>query len=444
MMVINKISYCCGKNDIELTQFGAIPNDELDDTQYVEKALLYCQSRKINSLKISGGVYNISSIFIDEGIKIYSNDNSSFKRLANQDKWSRMFTTYINGKYMSKNLTIQFEGLRFDGNYLEQGNFSNHELEHQAIIFISGDISKKSQIKVSVKNCRFSNSAGDGIHLHQNVNASIEYCNFKNLFRGAVTMTGGNSDILLKNLKVERGEIISGIDVEYDSPGDNNDQSIRIVAKNLNVDGDFDIGLMEGCFKGDNIICLSPPLNFFASNAKISINNSKFYGGEIEDCRIIYPHNVSFNKCNFYLSPNLENDNVVGNFVVLFNSSDKTMYGGLLKFENCNFYCDEISTNKYKKYAIRTYSDVAERNNRLIITKCKFYNYSIGVLGATGGSFFLSKNYFDCEEAYRLDSQINSLENYNLSVEVSNNKFSSNGKRKFINKHKNNKIKESE
>lgn len=426
---------------IDIREFGAIPNDELDDTDAIIKAISYSYKTKGSKVKFAGGNYIISSIHIKHGVYIYSDDKSKLTRAKRMDKWSRMFTTYLNGTYINqKSNEIYFDGLTFDGNINHQGEYKNFELEHQAIIFISGNIDNEKRIKVSIRNCRFYNGVGDGIHLHQNVQASIKNCLFKNLFRGGVTITGGNTDVVMTNLKIEKSENLTGIDIEYDSPGYKNSRKIIVKVDGLDIDGDLDIGLVEGKFIGKNITCHSAPLNFFAPSASIQISNSFFYGGILESCRIVYPHNVVFENCIFNMDFETNKKEEIGNFVVLHNTGDRISMNNSLVFNNCKFKNISNKNLKQRVIAIKVYSDKSLRNNKIILKNCSFVNYTIGLFASIGGNFYLNNNYFDCDEAFHIDSQINENEEYNFNVFLKKSKFGKRSNATYINKHPKNTV----
>lgn len=141
------------------------------------------------------------------------------KRLPYLSKYSRLLT--IAG--VNSPTGVKLFNITFDGNISKQGDYSNYKLEQQHLVFISGKRNRKGRTKVTIENCTFINSAGDGVTAFVNSDVAILNSKAKDIYRGAFVCNGGNSIIKINNFKILKGDIInnSGIDFEVIEAGNN-------------------------------------------------------------------------------------------------------------------------------------------------------------------------------------------------------------------------------
>jgi len=124
--------------------------------------------------------------------------------------WNRVFNVvWTEANVNSPLMTIS--NLDFDGNSANQGWLGGHDLEHQASILCHGIF---GTLNVKVANCNFKNAVADGIYVYHNTNADIRDCTFTDIYRGAVGLTGNNSNVIINNVKCFTNKVVTGIDIE--------------------------------------------------------------------------------------------------------------------------------------------------------------------------------------------------------------------------------------
>ena len=292
----------CG--DICVTHFGAIPDDGQDDTEAIQAAVDATIDLGGGTVRFPAGIYDVSSIDVAPGLTL-EGTGAVLKKLDMQSKWARTFTTQRHsheGPTDSAPLIVR--GLAFDGNRLNQGPYRNWEMEQQHSIFLTA--SGPGRLVASVEDCHFRDGVADGITVFTNVEVSIEGCSATDVFRGAVTVNGGNTEVHISGLRAGGVEHPSGIDIEISSRNFGYDGSLRtrITADGLLLEGDFDVGLRDGStFLGNNIHSYPGPFHLYGEDSTIRISNSVFGVGPQPGSRVVMPQDVTFSNCSFISVP---------------------------------------------------------------------------------------------------------------------------------------------
>ena len=127
-----------------------------------------------------------------------------------------------------------------------KGKYESWELEHQAFIFLSADKKSKGRLRAVVEDCSFRNGVGDGVHVHINADATIKRIYAEDVFRGAISVTGGNSIVFAENIEARGSKHVTGVDVEVDGLGYGDIYHVDVTMKNILLEGDCDIAVKRG------------------------------------------------------------------------------------------------------------------------------------------------------------------------------------------------------
>ncbi len=363
-------------NEVNLSSLSHLQNKDI--TKEIQTVLDFYTGKGVKSFSFPEGKYFVETINVRPGMALRGNE-TTLTRIPNQPKFSRMFTTskFKHSGDLDTSESLSFQGFTLDGNLKSQGEYKKYQLEQQALIFLSADNKKSGKQKVIIRDCKFLNNAGDGIHVYTNVDVEIYNCEAVNVFRGGITITGGHSKIRVKAFKAYGDLHATGIDIEVDGKGFNDTYEVDIVMENVDLQGDCDIGIRKGTFIGKNIICHNAPYHFLATNGEISIYDSHFVGGSLKESVIKFPKNVKFENCTFSIKDTKFKENFGANIYWTTNS-----YSGSnqqLTFKNCEFKLLSENKSKNNTYGIFTRADMRERNNILNIIDCTFsgpWNYS--------------------------------------------------------------------
>jgi|GEM_PF-3546052 len=296
--------------------FGAVGNGVADDTAAIQLAVDTLDADGGGVLHFPAGNYLVTSVTIHENITYVGYDAALIRpsgdyleSLGFDLHWVRTFTTYSNfgdpmaatGYTVGDSGPLIIQGLRFDGNSHQQGDYDAWELEHAALIFLSVDAAQENRLQVFIEDVEMEDGVGDGIHAVKNLDITVDACTATNVFRGGFTLTGGHSIAKVSNFTTSGDRDDTGIDIEVDAAGYEGDLSVEVSFDNLNLlDGDFDIGLKPGSTVTVTNSYADAPFNLFAPKSNVVFRNSTIKVGAADGKfnRIICPGDVLFDSCN--------------------------------------------------------------------------------------------------------------------------------------------------
>ena len=286
---------------------GATGNGGTDDTDAIQRASDKVRRAGGGTVLFPAGTYLISNtVHIYPGVTYEGTGNPVIQAKADYPKDTRMFTTESFpwvGTTDSPYLIVR--GLTFDGNSSRQGAYKNYENEHSFLLYLTGNPTQPGRLRALVENTTVRNGVADGISVFVNADVQIRNVRGDNLFRGAVTMTGGYSKLDVNGLTTTGDIDRTGIDIETDGRGYGATLRNESTWRNLDLDGDLDFQVYDGStVTADNIHMRSGPIFIGAMDSTITINNSTLAVGMADSYlnRIVAPHNVTFNNTTFTMT----------------------------------------------------------------------------------------------------------------------------------------------
>ena len=261
---------------------------------------------------------------------------------------------------------------------------------------VSGSKLQPGRVRVKVDNCEFYDCVADAVSIHYNVDAIVSDCIFRDCFRGAVTVTGGNTTVQLNNLNIGGGAHWTGIDLEPDSNGYGSTARVDLQINNLITDGDFDVALRDGGkLQANNIICgdgfgvsVAGGSHALLTNCSLALGRNKSVG----NAALVNGSKggtIRFSNCHFGLTPSVADGKVTGHHCMKarwYRARD-----GHISFSDCTFDTgiegdgDRLEEGDYARHLYGT-TDAPENNNRVTISNCEFLNYSnIAIKNQYGG-----------------------------------------------------------
>ena len=292
-------------NLYSVSDFGALGDGVTDDTDAIQDAVVALEEAGGGVLLFPEGTYVVTEVEIYPGIA-YVGYQATMRRPARKilekqgldPKQVRTFnTTYAPylGKEDSQPLIIQ--GLSFDGNRPEQGEYQQWELEQAALIFLSADASQPGRLRAFVEDCRLIDGVGDGIHARQNLDIAVDNCEAIDVFRGGFTLTGGNTTATVTRLTTSGDTDPGGIDIETDTAGYGENWAVDVTLDSLHlIDGDLDIGLKPGSTVNASNVVADAPFYVYGLDSTIRFTDSIISVGAYDEKlnRIVCPGNLSF------------------------------------------------------------------------------------------------------------------------------------------------------
>jgi hypothetical protein len=391
---------------VNVRDFGALGDGTTNDTAAVQAAVDAAVAAGGGTVFFPPGTYMVTSVNVQEGIRLLGTAGSIIKRPASQPNGTRTFTTQ-NRKWNNAldSVPLVFENLILDGNRANQGAYNAYQLEQSHLVFLQGNSANAGRLRVIVKGCTLKEGVADGVSVYNNVDLTISDCFFDNLFRGGLVVTGGWSKVRGTNLRMMGDVEPTGLDFEVDGPGYGGSLRVDVELSNVDCAGDFDFAVKDG-----SVVFLSEiqshaaPFNFYALDSTVRVQDSRFTVGVFSGSanRIVNPTDVKFTNVEFVVSEAGEpGDQTYAAAHVYWNVSSSTT-GQRLEFDNCVFRTDSTIEAGDTVYGIYTEPDMYENDNRLIVRGGEFRaGLDIGIDLHQGGNLYLFNPMFDSATAVR-------------------------------------------
>lgn len=322
--------------------FGAIGDGEADDTEAIQECFDYAYENGF-CVDFTKGTYIAYGLKLNAGVSVNGNGAvlkkpnlaaEPYNKTVSEMKWIRLLEVTYNGDTDSKLTTIR--NLEFDGNCWEMWSVEDGYAQEQAsLLILSGTHTTAGRLNVLVENCIFRDNPSDGVHVVENVNATINNCKSYDCFRGGLVITGGYTNVNVDGFEFNSDKVNDGIDIEVDSVGYNNSKEYIVNLKNIIIDKDLDIGVLStGCVNIDNLIMRKGGYIIICSgdlaikNARLLIDEENYTGNSSNMIYICKNANIHF-------------DNVVFDGQGSDNAACRTIYYDHVKsntvFNGCRF-----------------------------------------------------------------------------------------------------------
>jgi hypothetical protein len=125
---------------LDVRKYGAKGDGEADDTAAIQAAI-DAAGRDGGTLVFPPGTYLVTSVGLRAGVR-YSGYGATIRRPPRQGKWVRTFDAGKPGYAYSgdeDSPPLVIEGLTFDGNRAEQGDYEQYQLEQAHLLFLAAD-----------------------------------------------------------------------------------------------------------------------------------------------------------------------------------------------------------------------------------------------------------------------------------------------------------------
>ena len=281
--------------------YGAYGDGVHDDSTAIQKAI---NSGKV--VEFAPKTYICYSLTVDRPTVLHGNgatlkrpelDIAPYNLTVAEMKWIR--TADITENCIITNMV-------FDNNCFTMWQPSDGYAQEQSCSLLVRNTAKV--IELVIDKCEFKNSAGDGLHIVDNVNANITNCRSIDCFRGGLTSTGYGSEINVDNWisEVHTAGVNDGFDVEVDSASSVYPEKYILNMNNVTLDYDLDIMVpKKGVANLNNITMRSfdeTNIGGFVLGARaggvLNISNSKLRSGKTPSVQIyIQEGNVNFVNC---------------------------------------------------------------------------------------------------------------------------------------------------
>ena len=393
---------------IDVREFGATGDGSTDDTDSIQAACNWAMANGGGVVWFPTGTYIVTQIDVQAGMTLEGDGGAVLKKKASQPTSTRTFTTqnYLHSA-ATDSAPLVFRNLRFDGNRANQGTYTGYEKDQMHSIFLMGNSNNTGRLRAIVDGCTFVDGTADGVSVYTNVDFTVSNCFFEDMFRGAVNVTGGWTKGRIVNCSAVGDTHPSGFDFEIDGAGYGGSVTGDFEMSNIEVQGNFDIGIKSGgSFHGSNINVTSQPTTF-SGIGKYRFSNCTFTTGIKESSanRLISPNDMQFNNCTWVGEE--QTDSGVNEIpcVDIFWNVATSYTGQRCVFEGCTFRLASNVEAADTTYGIYTRAADQGDDNILFVNNCRFENgLDYGVYLLQGGKLRVKDSWFDCTTAVRAAS----------------------------------------
>ena len=286
-------------------QLGAYGDGTHDDSSTLQKAL----DSEIPVI-LSPKTYLCFSLTVTHKTQLKGNGAILKRPQLNVPPYNKTVAQMKWIRTLSITEDCSIDGITFDNNCFTMWQPSDGYAQEQSASVIVYNSSKK--INFGISNCHFRNSAGDGLHIVQNVNASVNNCSSIDCFRGGFVSTGYGSEINLNgwDSKSMTSGVSDGFDIEVDSSSTIDQNKYILNISNVILDYDLDIGCPNnGAINIDNLVMrefdntLHPGFYFTLGSATINVSNSILRRGDVANNSVFFTSDngkISFNRCSIF------------------------------------------------------------------------------------------------------------------------------------------------
>lgn len=339
--------------------YGAYGDDTHDDSTSIQRA--FDTASVVDFLNKTYMCYALTCNYDNKKLVIHGN-GATLKRpnlsaepynmTPEQMKW-------IQTIFVSTDCEIR--DLNFDNNCFTMWQVSDGYAQEQACSVIVRNL--EAIVNFTIDNCYFKNSAGDGLHLAQNVNAQITNCKSTDCFRGGLTLTGYGCEINVDGWISETitPGVNDGFDIEVDSSSTIYPTKFICNMNNIVIDYDLDIGVPpSGIVNINNLIMREYDTTayngyIFYVQGNLNITNSVLRygtGTDFTHIQIRGDGQMNMDSCYLYGTSShalldIQGNNANGN--TKFNINNCTadcgtfmavaLFNGFINVTNCNVKC---------------------------------------------------------------------------------------------------------
>jgi hypothetical protein len=371
---------------VSVADHGAKADGKTDDRAAIQAAVDAVAKAGGGVVLFPPGKYLVGDVVILKPNITYFGYGATTLRPPNQGKWAN---TFRQEKYSSDvdSAPLVVQGFTMDGNSQNQGPYQSFELQQAHLISVMGNYGvwgKEGRVRVFLEDLTLQNGCGDGVMLVSNVDAHLCHVEARDVFRGGMTMTGGNSVAHVYDLTTGGKIDPTGIDVEVEGS-----ETVELYMEKVRLlDGDFDVAMSRnGTAKGGivelkDVVSRGSAFHMHTKEAKVRISDSEFWvgvyrspvGNVVMQGKDVEFKNVTFHVIEDYrahgeLTPPPEEDRTLYALDALWNSNyEPTMTGQRVICDGCTFKVDPATVEASDKvYVMHTRWNIASQDNRIIL-----------------------------------------------------------------------------
>lgn len=259
-------------------QFGLTPGRSEDQSEALQEALDAAEQSGRGVVVVSPGTYTILGVSVAPGTTL-SGRGAYFERPAQAPETAVTLDVLHSGD--TDSLPTLIEGVTIDGHREDQGPYQDFERENAHLIAVAGDIQQPGRVSIDVNSVTLRSGTGDGLAIGPNSDATACDIVADNIWREAVSVHGGNTDLRLRRLTANATFGTSGMWLDGYTQGFDGSVTVNIEMEDIELaTGDLAIELgANSTVSFDRLFMTQPPFHMDARDSTVRIRESVLYLG---------------------------------------------------------------------------------------------------------------------------------------------------------------------
>jgi len=221
--------------------YGCLPNTGTDQSAALQAALLAAAESGRGVVRVAPGDYELSHVTVPAGTSL-SGFGATFRRPAFAGSATVTLSLAHAGRQDSPHTLL--EGFRIDGRRDEQGAFLDDSQENAHLIHAFADPSTPGRLRVTLESLTLESGVGDGVAFGPNVDGALCRTSCYDLWREAVSVSGGNSRLRSTGLVADASFGTTGVRFSARDPGYGPSSALQVELQDvLLATGDIELDL---------------------------------------------------------------------------------------------------------------------------------------------------------------------------------------------------------
>ncbi len=287
---------------LEAGDYGLVPGAVNDQSDALQAALDAAFELGRGVVVVRPGDYELSSVLLPEGVTL-SARGARFHRPERSA--ADLVGVRIEHTGASDSLPSLVEGATFDGRRDEQGAYRDSEREDAHLIALHGDMGEGGRVTSTLERIELSSGTASGVMVGPDANVTLCGVRANELWRDAVTVSGGATRVRLRGLDATASEG-TGLWIGARNWGYAENLALDVEIEDVRIAaGDVELEATAGSWLSVRRLTMTePPFRLDAPGGVVRIFDSVIMTGVPSDVHNFFgvPHDVELTGTTFVAS----------------------------------------------------------------------------------------------------------------------------------------------
>lgn len=292
---------------LDASEYGVASNTGRDQSASLQRAFDAAADAGRGVVVVPPGDYEVSSVILRAGTSL-SARGARFLRPPNSELGSRNVSVVYDGNEDSAPTLL--EGLSVDGRRESQGDYQDYQRQDDHLIMLDARSEQVGRLVASVEDVRVTSGTGDGVAVGPNTDAALCRITAHDIWRDAISLHGGRSDLKVRWFDATADLGTSGIWLDGDIPGYQESRTVNVEIEDARLNtGDIEVSVADGSQVVLRRLSMTePPFRVRAPDSSVEVLDSVIQIGVPSTRHNIFTfiHDVSFVNTTVVTSERLD------------------------------------------------------------------------------------------------------------------------------------------